>query len=197
MLAPKKIGILNKLKHVLSLEIKTLLYNSLILPHINYCITAWGFQPGRILKLQTKTVISITLSKYNSHSDPIFKRLDFLKVDDLLKLQQLKLYYNYSHYNVPIYFQKWKLFPNCDVHKHDTRNKHELYTYRIKHEFAKKCLRHNLPLILNNNPHTVKDKISTHSMQGFVQYVKHHLLRSYRETCTISNCYTCMHNNYC
>ena len=37
----RKIGILNKLKHVLSLEKKTLLYNSLILPHINYCITAW------------------------------------------------------------------------------------------------------------------------------------------------------------
>ena len=121
----QKIGILNKLKHVLSLEIKTLLYNSLILPHINYCITAWGFQPGRILKLQKKTVRIITLSKYNSHSDPIFKRLDFLKVDDLFKLQQLKLYYNYSHYNVPIYFQNWKLIPNCDVHKHDTRNKHE------------------------------------------------------------------------
>ena len=46
----QKIGILNKLKHVLSLEIKTLQYNSLLLPHINYCITAWGFQPGRILK---------------------------------------------------------------------------------------------------------------------------------------------------
>ena len=192
----QKIGILNKLKHVLSLEIKTLLYNSLILPHINYCITAWGFQPGRILKLQTKIVriITGTLSKYNSHSDPIFKRLDFLKVDDLFKLQQLKLYYNYSHYNVPIYFQNWKLIPNCDVHKHDTRNKHELYTYRVKHEFAKKILRHNLPLILNNIPHIVKDKISTHSMQGFVKYVKYHLLQSYRETCTISNCFTCMHN---
>ncbi len=59
----QKIGILNtcKLKLVLSLEIKTLLYNSLILPHINYCIKAWSFQPGRILKLQKKTVRIITL----------------------------------------------------------------------------------------------------------------------------------------
>ena len=144
----RKNGILNKLKHVLSVEIKNLLYNSFILPHINYCITAWGFQPGRILKLQKKTVIIITLSKYNSHSDPIFKRLHFLKVDDLFTLQQLKLYYNYSHNDVPIYFQNWELIPNCNVHKHDTRNKHELYTYRVKHEYAKKCLRHNLPLIL-------------------------------------------------
>ena len=172
MLAPKKIGILNKLKYVLSVEIKTLLYNSLILPHINYCITAWGFQPGRILKLQKKTVIIITLSKYNSHSDPIFKRLHFLKVDYIFTLQQLKLYYNYSHNNVPIYFQNWQLIPNCNIHKHDTRNKHELYTYRVKHEYAQKCLRHNLPLILNNISHIVKEKISTHSMQGFVKVCK-------------------------
>ena len=125
MLAPKKIGILNKLKHVLSLEIKKiLLYNSLILPHIDYCITAWGFQTGRTLKLQKKTVRIITLSKYNSHSDPIFKRQHFLKVDDLFKLQQLKLYYNYSHDNVPINFLNWKLIANYDVYKHDARNKH-------------------------------------------------------------------------
>ena len=129
-----------------------------------------------------------------AHSDPIFKRLHFLKVDDLFTLQQLKLYYNYSHNDVPIYFQNWTLIPNCNVHKHDTRNKHELYTYRVKHEYAKKCLRHNLPLILNNISHLVKEKINTHSMLGFVKYVKHHLLQSYHETCTISNCYTCMHN---
>ena len=40
----KKIGILNKLKYVLSQQIKMLLYNSLIVPHINYCIIAWGFK---------------------------------------------------------------------------------------------------------------------------------------------------------
>ena len=156
MLAPEKTGILNKQKHVLSIEIKTLLYNSLILPHINYCITAGGFQPGRILKLQKKTVGSITLNKYNSHADPIYKRLHFLKVDYLFTLQQLTLYYNYTHNDVPIYFQILELIPNCNVHKHDTRNKHELYTYRVKHEYAKKCIIHNLPLILNNISQLVK-----------------------------------------
>ncbi len=83
------------------------------------------------MKLQKKTVRIITLNKYNLHSDPIFKILDFLKVDDLFKLQQLKMYYNYSYYNVLIYFQNWILIPKCVVHKHDTRNKHELYTSLI------------------------------------------------------------------
>ena len=42
----KATGVLNKLKHVLPLDIKTLLYNSLILSHVNYCTTVWGYKPG-------------------------------------------------------------------------------------------------------------------------------------------------------
>ena len=57
----KKISILNKLTHVLSQQIKTLLYNSLIVPHINYCIMAWGFQTNRIIKRQKKALRIITL----------------------------------------------------------------------------------------------------------------------------------------
>ena len=69
----KQIGILNKLKHTLPQEIKIILYNSLILPHINYCIMAWGFHSNRIMKLQKKKALRfITLSKYNSHSEPLY-----------------------------------------------------------------------------------------------------------------------------
>ena len=50
----KMIGILNILKYVLPLGIKIMLYNSLILPHINYCIMAWGYKGIRLLKIQKK-----------------------------------------------------------------------------------------------------------------------------------------------
>ena len=33
-------------------RLKTLLYNSLILSHINYCITVWGYKGSRILRIQ-------------------------------------------------------------------------------------------------------------------------------------------------
>ena len=36
------------------LIVRILLYNTLILPHFNYCITAWGYQCDRIIKLQKK-----------------------------------------------------------------------------------------------------------------------------------------------
>ena len=35
----------------------------------------------------------------------------------------------------------------------------KIYTYQIKHDFAKKCFRHNLPILLNNLPEIDKEKL--------------------------------------
>ena len=77
---------------------------------------AWGFHSNRILKLQKKALRIITLSKYNSHSEPLYKKLGFLKVDDIFRLQQLKFYYKYLHDNLPAYLHDWKLIPKDNVH---------------------------------------------------------------------------------
>ena len=50
----KSIGILNRLKHILPTEIKLMIYNSLILSHINYGILIWGYHSDRLYKLQKK-----------------------------------------------------------------------------------------------------------------------------------------------
>ena len=83
----KLISILNRLKYVLPLGIKIMLNNSLILPHINYCIMAWGYKGIRLLKIQKKAVRKITLSGYSTHSEPLFKQLNMLKIADQLRLQ--------------------------------------------------------------------------------------------------------------
>ena len=143
---------------------------------------AWGFQTNRIIKLQKKALIIITLSNYNSHTEPLHKKLSMLKVDDILKLQQLKFYCKYLHNNLPVYLHNWRII--YDIHNYDTRIKNEiLYTYKNKHEFAKKCLRHNLLFLLNNIPTIIKEKLNTHSLQGFAQYAKLYFFL---------NCYICM-----
>ena len=72
---------------------------------------------------------------------------------------------------------------NYEVHSHDTRDK-KIYNYQVKQAFAKKCLRHSLPLLLNNLPEIVKQKLISHSTQGFARYVKMY--------CSIQNCmYIC------
>ena len=75
----RTIGVLNKLKNVLPQHIKTIIYNTLILPHLNYCILCWGFKSNRVFALQKKAVRIITCSKYNAHTEPLFKTVKLLK----------------------------------------------------------------------------------------------------------------------
>ena len=187
-------GVLNRLKLLFPQEIKCLLYNSLIVPHINYCITAWGFHRNRITIIQKKAIRIITASSYISHTEPLFKQLNLLKVEDILTLQELKFYFKYNQGILPKYLQNWNFIPNSKIHNHNTRKITTLHTFKTKHEFAKKPLKYNLPYTINNTPHIVKDKVNTHSFQGFSLYVKQYLIRKYNTNCISRNCYICEQN---
>ncbi|MFV2016881.1 MAG: hypothetical protein ACC656_15730, partial [Candidatus Heimdallarchaeota archaeon] len=75
--------ILNKIKYYISTKVKLMLYNALVLPHINYCLLAWGYEHQRITKLQKKIVRLITGSKYNAHTEPLFKSIKILKIEHI------------------------------------------------------------------------------------------------------------------
>ena len=47
---------------------------------------------GRLEKLQKQAVIILPCSKYDSHTDPLFKNLNLVKLKDLFELNVLKLY---------------------------------------------------------------------------------------------------------
>ena len=69
----RTLGILNRLKYILPLNIKLLIYNSLILSHLHYGILAWGYEHEKITKLQKKCLRILTLSDYKAHTEPLFK----------------------------------------------------------------------------------------------------------------------------
>ena len=48
------IGVLTRLKNHIPLNILITLYNSLLLPHINYSLIVWGHQPSKLTYLQKK-----------------------------------------------------------------------------------------------------------------------------------------------
>ena len=100
----KYIGILNRLKRYLPSHILKTIYLSLIHSNLNYSILAWGFNCGRLKTLQKKAIRIITNSKYNSHTEPIMKTLDILKLDDIFKLKIMKWYHQYAHDELPAYF---------------------------------------------------------------------------------------------
>ena len=110
------------------------------------------------MRIQNKAVRIIALNRFNSHTEPLFKTLQILKIDDQLKLQELNNFYKYRHDNVPVYLLNWNIIPNYNIHSHDTRKATHIHTSMTRHEFAKKCLKYNSPHIINNTPELVMVK---------------------------------------
>ena len=187
----RTIGVFNQLKKfLLSFTLHTL-YNSLILSHLNYGILEWGSKTERLFKLQKKCIRVITNSKYNAHTGPLFKREKFLKIDDLYKLNVLKFFFKYEQLNLPVYFQSSFITVRSDIHNYRTRNCAKLSLPKTKHKFAEKCIRYQLPKIINSTSKSITDKINTHSYYGFSNYVKLSFLNDYETECNIENCYVC------
>ena len=115
------IGVINKLKHLIPQKTLLTIYNSLILPHINYCILAWGHDSNRILKLQKKAVRIIVKGSFYTHFDPIFKKNNILKVNDIHLHQQLKFYFKLINNILPDHFYDFNLALNSDIHDYNTR----------------------------------------------------------------------------
>ena len=126
----KTVGIINKLKYFLPTHVKLLLYNTLIVPHICYCILAWGFNYKRILNIQKKAIRLVNLSAYNAHTEPLFRKYRVFKIKDILQLQELKFYYKFTHHQLPSYLQQLPLLPNSSIHKHNTRINENLHISR-------------------------------------------------------------------
>ncbi len=171
-----------------------MIYNSLIVFHLNYRVLIWGYKCEWLTKLQKRIIRIISLGKYNSHSEPFFKSLKLLKLDDILKLQELKFYYKFENGKLPCYLSKLLFIRNTIIHGYDTRINHNIHLLKPNHEYAKKCIRNNIPLLVNNTPNNILEKIHTHSLQGFSTYVKHCYIESYNETYNIVNCSICMIN---
>ena len=77
----KAIGILYRLKSIYPHRVFLTLYNTLILPHYNYCILSWGStlrENYRLHLLQKKAVRIITNSNYIAHTEPLLKELRLL-----------------------------------------------------------------------------------------------------------------------
>ena len=186
----RTLGIMCRLKKILPAHILRILYNSLILPHLQYSILAWGFKTGRLEKLQKRAVRIISCNKYNSHTDPLFKNLNLLKLKDLFELNVLKLYYKYKKNILPFYISN--IFSDFSVgHSYNLRTEYILNEHGSNKPNGDKCIRHYLPSVINKSKPDILDKISTHTIQWFAFYIKRTIMCNYRVECIVRNCYIC------
>ena len=125
-------------------------------------------------KIQTKqkAVRLITLAKLNAHSELIFKSFNLLKVQDIFEICQMKFYHNYLNKTLPQFFNQISFQNNNVIHRYETRINSQFHLPKIKHSFAKLCIRYSLPSILNNAPACVTEK--NQSLNGFTSYAKNY-----------------------
>ena len=83
------------------------IYNTLILPNINYCILSWGSQIDKIYLLQKRASRNISNSDFGAHTEPLFKEHDLLKVQDIYHMAILKFYSKLINDNLPNYFESF------------------------------------------------------------------------------------------
>lgn len=187
----KVIGIMSKLKKTLPKDILLIIYNSLFSPYLNYGTLCWKSKINHIVKLQKKAVRIIANTKYNAHTEPLFKNLNLLKIHDICSLQEFKFCYKFENNLLPEYFQYGLFTRNSEFHGHNTRNANAFHIPRVKHEYAKTGIQYIITLAFNNCPPSIQSKFLTHSMSGFASYVKKSFLDTYSLNCNINGCYIC------
>ena len=107
-----------------------------------------------------------------SHSEPLFKKLNVLKINGMFKLQLFKFWFDLINNNLPAYFINMSSLLQPVIYHHTIRQKLNYSVARVKHVFAQKCMRFCIPDILNKSSNLITDKIQTHSRKGFSVYLK-------------------------
>ena len=73
---------------------------------LQYGILVWGTlikqnERNQLAKLQKRMIRTMTDSTYRAHTDPLFKRLSILKLDDIIKLELLKFTFKLKQKSIP------------------------------------------------------------------------------------------------
>ena len=91
----KIIGLLHKLKYVFPNNILHSIYNSLIMPHLNYSLLAWGTKSNNIELLQKKAIRVLYSKSPIAHTAPLYIKMKQPKLSDLYTCHLLNYIISY------------------------------------------------------------------------------------------------------
>ena len=117
-----------KLRHLINLTLLKNVYYSIVYSHLIYGIEVWGSacqtELKPILTLQKK---AMRMMSFNDNfpgplcpSNPLFKELNILKIDDIFKLHVCKFIFLCLVYDTPSVFHDWYIL-SSNVHKHSSK----------------------------------------------------------------------------
>ena len=137
------IGILCKARKVFDMSILLTLYNSLIFPHLTYCIEVWGMAAviyfDSLFKIQKKIVRIIKSVPSRTHCRPLFQELKILPLNSIYKYSILVFMFKFVKGMLPTIFNK--LFKrNSDIVTRVTRQRFNLYIPKFRSSLYKNSI---------------------------------------------------------
>ena len=186
------IGIIGRARAFMDPAQLKLLYNTMVLPHLQYCLINWGnFRAcsnikfgKKILTLQKCLVRIIDGAPRLSHADPLFFSQNSLKIEDLyeqsVRMFAFKLFKNITPNEITNFFPK-------TTHSHNTRSaKSNLFVERAD----PRSIKFIVPRCWNSLPKEMKQATS---IAAFKNMSKNSLLAPYgRFTCQEKRCPSCL-----
>ena len=166
---------MRQVKHILDRKSMKTLYYSLIHPHITYCLLAWGNANKNILKkltiFQKRAIRRIDQAHYNSHSEPIFKKLNILKISDQYELdvetkKQNNVRFRCNCMTPHYYYKKFqnKKLPTSFQSK-------QIYMEICDSQFSRKLPLYNFPILWNRHwGDNMHDQMSHSMLRRFVKF---------------------------
>ena len=142
--------------------------------HLIYAILAWGSAFKKtldpIIKKQKNAIRLVSRAKYNSHTEPLFKKHEIMQFEDLYTYNKLQFMHSYLYGKLPGSFDGiWQLNRFKNPATANLRIKNDLFIPRHRIDFTTRLPLHCLPKLWNEfESETLKNNPSTKSFRGIL-----------------------------
>ena len=176
-------GIISKLRHYVPEKTLVSVYYAIFHSQILYGCTVWAMSTlkniNTINVLQKKCIRIMNFAPYNSHTNALFYKNQILKLNDIIKIEQLKLAFQFKNNALPVDLLE---FFQCNKNIYNTRNMMHggLKVPKIKTvSYGDRTLRYNVPTLWND---FIKDKNfnTFKNINQFKRYLKKCYLDFYK-----------------
>ena len=154
---------LGKMSRRLPSEVKRFLIETLVFPHILYCLTVYGAcgvtQRHRLQKVLNHCARIIYCAKRCDHVSPLLKQLDWPTIEDLITERDMTMLFRSIHDPLAPDALRDRVVYRRDVAERDTRGTLSglLQPPRVRREFARRFYTYRATARWNRSPSDVRE----------------------------------------
>jgi hypothetical protein len=172
---------INRVKHLIPRKYIRTLYFTMVYPYLTYGIPLWGStydtHKKKLVLMQKRMIRIIEGAKYNEHTNPLFCKTGILKMDDIYKVETLKLVFKYLNNELPTPLRN--LFtPNTAIYERQTRQHSDLHVKKCRTTIAAQSISGRGPQLWNVLPNSLKT-LRAGTITIFVSNLVKHIVQAY------------------